>query len=150
MSDDLLIKEKEFHRLNRELELKTCNVMKEVSSIIHARVSNGLLDDTNQLYQSSTMKEVKATRPENVTLKINKQLGESLVPETLLGENLGNAEITLKKDNSLENKTVINLMKSKIDMLHRELQTMQLEYNRKVILAACRAYCYLIAHYLYY
>jgi len=133
MSDDLLAKEKEFHRLNRELQLKTRNVMKEVDSIIHSRVSNNSFSDVNRLHSNLTMNAAKMVQAENT--KLNGQ-SKTLLIKSLdipLTENTDNIEISLKKDNTLGTKAIINLLKAKIDMLHKELQATQLEFNRKVI-----------------
>lgn len=40
MSTDLLAKEREFHKLNQELELKTKELMLEVDSIINKHINN--------------------------------------------------------------------------------------------------------------
>lgn len=37
MADDLLAKEKEYHRLNKELQLKTKNIIEEVDSVINSQ-----------------------------------------------------------------------------------------------------------------
>ncbi|XP_012220862.2 testis-expressed protein 9 [Linepithema humile] len=131
MSDDLLAKEKEFRRLNRELQLKTRDVMKEVDSIIHACASNNLFSNTNQSHLDLVTKDVKVT--EDVTSKLDKHGKTSLMktPETSSIENLTNVQNLSKKDNNLGNRAVVNLLKGKIDMLYKELQAMQFEYNKK-------------------
>lgn len=150
MSDDLLAKEKEFRRLNRELQLKTRDVMKEVDSIIHTCANNNLFSDANQSHLGKD--KVKVT--EDVTSKVDKQGRPSLslkTPKSLAIENVTDIESLSKKDNSLANRAVVDLLKGKIDMLYKELQTMQSEYNRKVILkfAAYQDHNYIIAQYLY-
>lgn len=132
--DDLLTKEKEFYRLNQELQLKTRDVMKEVNSILHASVSNNLINDTNQLYSSLTMKNARMTHQEDIISKINKEsreLSSDKVSEIPLVKDISNIDISPKRDNCLGNKAIVNLFKSKIDMLYKELRTMQLEYNKK-------------------
>lgn len=62
MAEDLLAKEKEFHRLNKELEEKTRQLMKEVDSVMMGSTNNSYLSPSNQHY-SSTMFE-------NMNLKI--------------------------------------------------------------------------------
>ncbi|EZA46899.1 hypothetical protein DMN91_005382 [Ooceraea biroi] len=131
MSDDLLAKEREFHRLNRELQLKTRNVMKEVDSVINARVSNNSFSNVNRLYSDLMTNDTKMT--EDTMSKPNGQSKVSLIksPDVPVVENISNIEVSLKKDNTLGNKAIINLLKGKIDMLHKELQATQLEFNRK-------------------
>jgi U3 small nucleolar ribonucleoprotein component len=131
MSDDLLAKEKEFHRLNRELELKTRDVMREVDSIIYSRVSSNTFSDVNR-HSNLTMNDAKMIHAENT--KLNGQSKTLLIknPDIPIMENTDNIEISLRKDNTLGTKAIINLLKGKIDMLHKELQATQLEFNRKV------------------
>ncbi|KAH0946079.1 hypothetical protein HN011_007026 [Eciton burchellii] len=130
MSDDLLAKEKEFHRLNRELELKTRDVMREVDSIIYSRVSSNTFSDVNR-HSNLTMNDAKMIHAENT--KLNGQSKTLLIknPDIPIMENTDNIEISLRKDNTLGTKAIINLLKGKIDMLHKELQATQLEFNRK-------------------
>lgn len=132
MSDDLLAKEKEFHRLNHDLQLKTRDVMKTVDSIIHAGIDRNLFSDVNQ--SLSNFEDTKTVHLEDTALKIDKQLRTSSVKvcETLSVECTNDTGI-LKKDSNVGNKAVITLFKSKIDMLYKKLQAMQLEYNNKVI-----------------
>ncbi|XP_024869183.1 testis-expressed protein 9-like [Temnothorax curvispinosus] len=126
MSDDLLAKEKEFYRLNRDLQLKTRDVMKTVDSIIHARTEN-LFNDANP-----NLEDAKAARLGDTTLRIDKQLRTSSikVSEAPSVECIDDTEIP-KKGSNVGNKAVITLLKGKIDMLYKKLQTMQLEYNNK-------------------
>lgn len=134
MSDDLLAKEKEFHRLNRDLQLKTRDVMKTVDSIIHAHAGKNLFSDANQLLSNFVTEDVKAIHSEDVAPKINKQLKTSLikVSEVPSVECTNDTDI-LKKDSNVGNKAVVSLLKGKIDMLYEKLQEMQLEYNNKVM-----------------
>lgn len=48
MSEDLLAKEKEFHRLNKELEEKTRELMKEVDSVMESTNNSQLLSLNEQ------------------------------------------------------------------------------------------------------
>ncbi|XP_025996419.1 testis-expressed protein 9 [Solenopsis invicta] len=132
MSDDLLAKEKEFHRLNRDLQLKTRDVIKTVDSIIHAHDSKSLFSDANQsLRINFKTEDAKAIHSEDIAPMINKQLRTSLikVSETSV-ECTDDIEIP-KKDNTVGNKAVIILLQGKIDMLYKKLQAMQLEFNNK-------------------
>ncbi|XP_011640374.1 uncharacterized protein LOC105429233 [Pogonomyrmex barbatus] len=130
MSDDLLAKEKEFHRLNRNLQLKTCDIMKKVDSIVHACATNDLLDNINQTSSNIVIKNAKRIRPKDIS-NINKQLKTlNKVSEIPLKECIDNTEISPKNDN-IGSKAIIILLKSKIDMLYKKLQEVQLEYNNK-------------------
>lgn len=131
MSDDLLAREKEFRRLNRELQQKTHDMIKEVDSVIHARDS--LFSNANQSYLNFVTKDVKTTHSEDITLKADKQSRTLDGIVEIPPKNVNNIEISLKKDNSVGNNAIVTLLKGKIDMLYKELQAMQLEYNKKVI-----------------
>jgi len=131
MSDDLLAKEKEFHRLNRELQLKTRDVMKEVDSIIYSRVNSNSFSDVNRLRSNLTTNNTKMMHTEDT--KLDGQSKTLLIKSLDMPlENTDNIEISLRKDNTLGTKAIINLLKGKIDMLHKELQATQVEFNRKV------------------
>ncbi|XP_029172382.1 dynactin, 150 kDa isoform [Nylanderia fulva] len=122
MSDDLLAKEREFRRLNRELQLKTHDVIKEVDSVIHDSLFS------NQSYLNFVRKDVKMTQ-EDTALKIDKQSRTLDGIVEIPSENV--KEISLKKDNSVGNNAIVTLLKAKIDMLYKELRAMQLEYDKK-------------------
>ncbi|XP_050463284.1 testis-expressed protein 9 [Cataglyphis hispanica] len=148
MSDDLLTKEKEFRRLNRELQQKTHDMIKEVDSVIHARDS---LFSNAKSYLNFITKDVKTIHSENETLKTDKQSRTLNEIVEIPSENLKNIEISLKTNNSVKNNAITDsdtisnyqslssvgnnaiatLFKGKIDMLYKELQAMQLEYNKK-------------------
>lgn len=132
MSDDLLAKEKEFHRLNRELQQKTNDMIKQVDSVIYARDS--LFSNANQSYLNFITKDVKTIHSEDKTLKTDKQSRTLNEIVEIPSKNGNNIEVSLKKDNSVGNNAIVTLLKGKIDMLYKELQAMQLEYNKKVIL----------------
>ncbi|XP_014482600.1 PREDICTED: uncharacterized protein LOC106748516, partial [Dinoponera quadriceps] len=136
MSDDLLAKERKFHRLNREL--KTHDIMKEINSIVHTStstsISNELFNDAKQLH-SFTMIDVKTTYPRDKTLntqdKKSRKSSSLEASEILNIGNIADTENSSKQYNSLGNKAIIELFKSKIDMLHKKLQIIQLDYNKK-------------------
>lgn len=132
MSDDLLAKEKEFHRLNHDLQLRTRDVMKTVDSIIQAGVGRNLFSDVNR--SLSNFEDTKTVHLEDTALKIDKQLRTSSVKvsETPSVECTNDPGL-LKKDSNVGNKAIITLFKSKIDMLYKKLQVMQLEYDNKVV-----------------
>ncbi|XP_011874294.1 PREDICTED: testis-expressed sequence 9 protein [Vollenhovia emeryi] len=125
MSDDLLAKEKEFHRLNRDLQLRTRDAMRTVESIIHS--GENLFSDANR----SNSEGAKTARSEDAASRVDKQLRLSSirVPEASV-DCTGDAEIP-RKDSNVGDKAVITLLKGKIDMLYKKLQVVQLEYNNK-------------------
>lgn len=123
MSDDLLAKEREFRRLNRELQQKTHDVIKEVDSVIHDSLFS------NQSYLNFVTKDVKTTHTEDITLKTDKQSKPLDRIVEIPSENVN--QISLKKDNNVGNNAIVTLLKAKIDMLYKELRAMQLEYNKK-------------------
>ncbi|XP_032673038.1 uncharacterized protein LOC116844957 isoform X3 [Odontomachus brunneus] len=132
MSDDLLAKEKEFHKLNQELQLKKYDVMKKMSFFTHANTTNESFNNIKQ-YINPTMKDVRTTYLRDKTSSTDKQLRKSSpeVSEVLSIENIADTEISLKKYNNLGNEAIIKLLKGKIDMLYKELQTIQHEYNNE-------------------
>lgn len=141
MSDDLLAKEKEFRRLNRDLQLRTRDVMKTVDSIIHA--GENLFIDENR----SLPNLVKTMCLESMVPRTDKQLRTASikVPEASSAECTNDPEI-LKKNSNVGNKAIITLLKGKIDMLYKKLQVVQLEYNNKVILSFCHLMELLLFH----
>lgn len=129
MSDDLLAKENEFHKLNGDLQLKTRNVMKTVDSIIHARANKNVFSDANQSFPNFVMEDAKIIED----IAPNKQLRTSLLKSEITLVECTNDSESLKKNNNVRNKAVITLLRDKIDMLYKKLETMQLEYNNKVM-----------------
>lgn len=132
MSDDLLAKEKEFYRLNRDLQLRTRDVMKTVDSIIHAGAGENLFSDANRSLPN--VENAKTVRLEDTASRVDKQSRTSSikVSEDPSIECINDTEV-LKKDSNVGNKAVITLLKGKIEMLYKKLQAVQLEYNNKVI-----------------
>ncbi|KYN11633.1 hypothetical protein ALC57_16222 [Trachymyrmex cornetzi] len=130
MSDDILAKEKELHRLNHNLHLKAHEVMKTVDSIKYVHAGENLFSDVNPLLPKFVVNDAKIIYSKDVTPKINKQLKTLVKVSDIPSECINDNEIP-KKDNNMENKTVITLLKGKIDMLYNKLEVMQLEYNNK-------------------
>ncbi|XP_011148220.1 uncharacterized protein LOC105188453 [Harpegnathos saltator] len=131
MSDNLLTKENKFHKVNQDLQLKMHDIMMEINSMTCIKANNKLLIDTKQLHTSFTMKDMETTCPGDKTSNIDEQLIKSLeVSEILSTENISDTEISSKKYN-LGNEAIIKLFKGKIDILHKKLQTIQLEHNKK-------------------
>lgn len=145
MSDDLLAREKEFHRVNRDLQLRTRDVMKTVDSIIHA--GENLFIDANRSLPN--LEDVKTVCLEDTVPRTDKQLRVSpiKVSEASSVECINDTEI-LKKDGNVGNKAIITLLKGKIDMLYKKLQVVQLEYNNKVILSFYHLMESLLFHYM--
>lgn len=135
MSEDLLAKEKEFQKLNEELQLKNYDIMKKMSFITYANTSNKSFNNIKQ-YTNLAIKNVRTTYLKDETSSTDKPLKKSSseVSKVLSIENIANTEISLKKYNNLGNEAIIKLLKNKIDMLYKELQTIQHEYNNKVTL----------------
>ncbi|KAL0106481.1 hypothetical protein PUN28_016293 [Cardiocondyla obscurior] len=125
MSDDLLAKEKEFHRLNRDLKLRTRDVMKAVDSIIHENI----FDTASR--SLSNLQDVKNADLEEGALSVDNQLRISSVKISEAPVKCTNDNECSKRDNTVGSKAVITLLKGKIDMLYKKLETMQLEYNDK-------------------
>lgn len=135
MSDDLLTKEKQFHKINLEVQLKTHDVMKEINSITYA--SNELFNNTKQLHASITMNDAKIIYSGNKTSNISEQSKKPSheVSKILSIENIDSTEVSSRKQNNLGNEAIIKLLKDKIDILNKNLKIIQLEYNKKVILS---------------
>ncbi|XP_018350879.1 PREDICTED: uncharacterized protein PFB0765w-like isoform X1 [Trachymyrmex septentrionalis] len=131
MSDEILAKEKELHRLNHNLHLKAHEVMKTVDSIKYVHASENLFSDVNPLLPKFVVNDAKIIHSEDVIPKINKQLKTLVKVSDIPSVECINDNEILKKDNNMENKAVITLLKGKIDMLYKKLEIMQLEYNNK-------------------
>ena len=58
MAEDLLAKEKEFHRLNKELEEKTRQLMKKVDSVMMGTTNNSYLSTLNSHYSSTMFEDI--------------------------------------------------------------------------------------------
>jgi len=130
MSDDILAKEKELHRLNHNLHLKAHEVMKTVDSIKYVHAGENLFSDVNPLLSKFVVNDAKIIHSKDVTPK--KQLKTLVKVSDIPSVECINDNEILKKDN-MENKAVVTLLKGKIDMLYKKLEVMQLEYNNKVI-----------------
>ncbi|XP_014613909.1 PREDICTED: uncharacterized protein PFB0765w [Polistes canadensis] len=153
MSDELLNKEKELHRLNKELEIKTRHVLEEIRSIADQQIHNksSRQNDVTPHTKDMGIKNVEYSMIinnkllPNVTTKLNAGSLHTLTEETpnLLKQNVANFqnqndgnkvndEIVSYEGNGAENKAVINFLKTKLNMLHNEYKVIQLEYKNKV------------------
>ncbi|CAL7941184.1 unnamed protein product [Xylocopa violacea] len=136
MTDDLLSKEKGFRQLNKELEQKAQNLMKKIDCVIstysnpkknHVHITREKTDHSRNL----TTQDKDNSR---VSVKRNSSLPHIFDQSATLKSNVG-----LQEDHtddafnkfSVANKTIVNTLKAKIDMLQNELQTLRTEYKKK-------------------
>ncbi|XP_029041859.2 testis-expressed protein 9 [Osmia bicornis bicornis] len=131
MTEDLLIKEKGFRQLNEELEEKAHNLMEKIDNAINT-YNNGLSDFDPKIYRPNFTNEDVTAQTENnaqVPVKRNSSLPHIFAQSKVEAQEEIVNEASKKRN--LANKTVINLFKSKIDILQNELQTIQTEYKKK-------------------
>ncbi|XP_034180045.2 testis-expressed protein 9 [Osmia lignaria lignaria] len=131
MTQDLLIKEKGFRQLNEELEEKAHNLMEKIDNAINT-YNNGLSVYDPKIYRPNFINEDVTAQTENnaqVSVKRNSSLPHIFVQSKVEAQEEIVNEASKKRN--LANKTVINLFKSKIDILQNELQTIQTEYKKK-------------------
>ncbi|XP_043262371.1 polyamine-modulated factor 1-binding protein 1 [Colletes gigas] len=141
MTEDLLIKEKGFRQLNKELEQKAHDLMKNVDRVINTYnneclISNSKNQCTHFKREQTKFSEYAATQKEansQVSVKRNSSLPYIFgqVSSKLKVEAQQDFVDDASKKGNLANKTIINLLKAKIDMLQTELQTLQIEYRKK-------------------
>lgn len=153
MSDELLNKEKELHRLNKELEIKTRHVLEEIKSIADQQIHHNKSSRQNDVTPHTKDMDIKNVQYSmiinnkllpNVTTKLNNGSLHTLTEETpnLLKQNVSNFqnqnegnkvnEIVSYEGNGAESKALINFLKTKLNMLHDEFKMIQLEYKNKV------------------
>nr|XP_034180045.1 testis-expressed protein 9 [Osmia lignaria] len=131
MTEDLLIKEKGFRQLNEELEEKAHNLMEKIDNAINT-YNNGLSVYDPKIYRPNFINEDVTAQTENnaqVSVKRNSSLPHIFAQSKVEAQEEIVNEASKKRN--LANKTVINLFKSKIDILQNELQTIQTEYKKK-------------------
>ncbi|XP_012276346.1 testis-expressed protein 9 [Orussus abietinus] len=153
VSDDLLAKEKEYHRQNREIEQKAQELMREVDMVINSGTNDNSLRTPKSNYTNSDppLKDVARKRSDSVqitkvkpsdsfshNLLIRRNSIQSIVepaprPPTRLkvDGDLRIDEIPPGCGDSLGTEAIIEFLKAKIRMLHTELQSIQLEYKKK-------------------
>lgn len=141
MSDELLIKEKELHRLNKEIEVKTRHVLEEINFITKRQEHNNLcrLEDKTHDTASLNNKDIKPPVIRNDKLTQNNtmctltedlpNLSKQIFEKGQVGKIIKASDV-LYVENSSENKILIEFLRSKIDMLHNELRVIQQEYKR--------------------
>ncbi|KAI4498278.1 hypothetical protein M0802_006764 [Mischocyttarus mexicanus] len=150
MSDELLNKEKELHRLNKELEIKTRHVLEEIKSITDQQTYN----NSSRQYNVTPFTKGK-TNLEYSVITNNKLLSNNATESnvdslntltedtsTLLKKNVKNQqnhqndgnkgnEIVLYEGNNTDNKSLINFLQTKLNMVHNEFKVIQVEYKNK-------------------
>ncbi|XP_043484542.1 CAP-Gly domain-containing linker protein 1 [Leptopilina heterotoma] len=149
MSEDLLAKEKEFHKLNRELEEKTRELMKEVDTVMMESRKNNLsssssLTLSHQHYEFTSLDNISNKLLDAPTLMERQSdsfYHKKNTPTTFLSTEVlqvqnRNAEMkNFNKPSKCEtiskNETVIELLKTKIKSQQTEIQTIQNEYKKK-------------------
>ncbi|XP_017767200.1 PREDICTED: origin recognition complex subunit 1 [Eufriesea mexicana] len=143
MSEDLISKEKKFHQLNKELKQKAYNLVAKIDyavntynnecSVFNSRKYNNVnLTKEKTVFSNSIMMQTESNF--KVLVKQNSSLPQifdqfSTLKSTL--ESKKDNENEVFKERNLANKTVLNFLKAKIDILHNELQSMQIEYKKK-------------------
>ncbi|XP_033223688.1 uncharacterized protein LOC117177230 [Belonocnema kinseyi] len=144
MAEDLLAKEKEFHRLNKELEEKTRQIMKEVDSVMMGSTNNFYLSPSNQHYSSTMFENINPKILDAPTL-MERQSEQSALKKYSSSSNFfekphfpkENAEVSnqnaFQSEKNSKTETMIQLLKSKIKSQENEIQAIQTEYKKKVM-----------------
>ncbi|XP_076161559.1 uncharacterized protein LOC143143770 [Ptiloglossa arizonensis] len=142
MTEDLLIKEKGFRQLNKELEQKAHELMKNVNRVISTynneySTSNSKIRYTNFIREKTEFSENTVTEEKvnsQVSVKRNVSLPhifDQISSSKLKIETQQDYGDEVSKTENLPNKTIINFFKAKIDILQNELQTLQDAYKKK-------------------
>ncbi|XP_076234928.1 uncharacterized protein LOC143179521 [Calliopsis andreniformis] len=141
MAEDLLVKEKGFHQLNKELEQKAQDLMKEVDLVINTynsdcSVRNLKLQYSNLIKEKKESFENTITRKEEnsqISVKRNVSLPHKINQDfsSKLKEVQKNPEDEVPKKGNLAHKAIVDLFKAKIDLLQNELQVLSDEYRKK-------------------
>ncbi|KAK1129749.1 hypothetical protein K0M31_019463 [Melipona bicolor] len=140
MTEDLLFKEKGFHRLNKELEQKANNLITKIDSVVNT-YNNGYLNNSRKHYINVTKEktaylngiEMQNEDDFQVPVKRNSSLPHIFDQSSTLKSKVEpqKHEDEASKQKNLANQTVFNLLKGKVDILHNELQTMRVEYKKQ-------------------
>ncbi|XP_043513171.1 uncharacterized protein LOC122530363 isoform X3 [Frieseomelitta varia] len=142
MTEDLLFKEKGFHRLNKELEQKANNLITKIDSVVNT-YNNGYLNNSRKHYINVTKEktaylnsiEMQNEDDFQVPIKRNSSLPHIFDHSSTLKSKVEpqkHSEDEVSKQKKLANQTVFNFLKGKVDILHNELQTMRVEYKKQV------------------
>ncbi|XP_043513170.1 dynactin, 150 kDa isoform isoform X2 [Frieseomelitta varia] len=141
MTEDLLFKEKGFHRLNKELEQKANNLITKIDSVVNT-YNNGYLNNSRKHYINVTKEktaylnsiEMQNEDDFQVPIKRNSSLPHIFDHSSTLKSKVEpqkHSEDEVSKQKKLANQTVFNFLKGKVDILHNELQTMRVEYKKQ-------------------
>ncbi|KAK9297733.1 hypothetical protein QLX08_008658 [Tetragonisca angustula] len=141
MTEDLLFKEKGFHRLNKELEQKANNLITKIDSVVNT-YNNGYLNNSRKYYINVTKEktaylnsiEMQNEDDFQVPVKRNSSLPHIFDQSSTLKSKVEpqkHSEDEVSKQKKLANQTVFNFLKGKVDILHNELQTMRVEYKKQ-------------------
>ncbi|XP_076293411.1 testis-expressed protein 9 [Lasioglossum baleicum] len=141
MTEDLLIKEKEFRQLNRELEQRANDLMKNIDRVIDIYNNEHSVPNAKIRFTNSTNEQTEIAG--NVIIRENDNIQVSTKRDASLPYVFGAVSSKLKTDaqkdhvneahkrGNLAHETIVNLFKSKIDILQKELQTLHVEYRKK-------------------
>ncbi|XP_033336124.2 uncharacterized protein LOC117226166 [Megalopta genalis] len=141
MTEDLLVKEKEFRQLNKELEQRANDLMRNIDHVINTynnerSISNSKIRVTSSINDQTEISE-NVTRRENDNIQVSVKRGASLpyvfgaVSSKLKTDSQKDHVNEAYKRGNLTHETIVNLFKSKIDILQKELQTLHVEYKKK-------------------
>ncbi|XP_043279058.1 testis-expressed protein 9 [Venturia canescens] len=135
MSEDLISKEREFRRLNRELGEKTRDLMREVDSVLISHStsvfgsrlndatgnSHCFLNELNLEERKKHSKQTVVNGEENHVRKGNERDLENLTIDEIVSTNPENCK----------SEAFLRFLKAKIKLLHDELETFRTEYKKK-------------------
>ncbi|XP_054008040.1 uncharacterized protein LOC128892029 [Hylaeus anthracinus] len=141
MTEDLLIKEKEFRQLNKELKQKAHDLIKNVDHVINT-YNNEYSTSNSKTRYTNFEREITEFSKNTITTDVDSQVSvkrNASLPYIFDQTSPLKSKIEIQKDygdeiskkGNLANKTMINLFKGKIDILQTELQTLQAEYRKK-------------------
>ncbi|XP_076641434.1 uncharacterized protein LOC143352646 [Halictus rubicundus] len=141
MTEDLLIREKEFRQLNQELEQRANDLMKNIDRVINIYNNEHSMPNTKMRLTNSTNEQTEITG--NLLTRENENIQVLIKRDGSLPYVFGAVSSKLKTDaqkdhvdkaykrGNLVHETIVNLFKTKIDMLQKELQTLHVEYRKK-------------------
>ncbi|CAK9796668.1 hypothetical protein ANTPLA_LOCUS921 [Anthophora plagiata] len=138
MTEDLIIKEKGFRKLNKELEQKAHDLMKKIDGVINTYNNGCSMCNSKEYHANCIKKKAECSRSTKMHNENNSQISikrNSSLPQvfnqTLKVESQKDDGDEIFKQRNLANKTVVNLFKAKVDILQNELHAMQVEYKKK-------------------
>lgn len=135
--DSLLFREKEFRQLNKQLEHKAQDLVKEIDSVINTYNKGNTVFNAEKNRVNLIKSQTDCSRNENnveLSLEGNSSLPQitdqfsTLKPSVEIVKH--NEDEAFKKMN-LADKAILNTVKAKIDMLQDELHTLRIEYRKK-------------------